>query len=213
MKRFSISLLASITVLGYASTANAADLYIEPSPEMPGFVQTPSGHWDGAFVGVFGGYAGGTVTGPIEFDLNGYLVGVNGGANFTLANGIVAGIVGDLAWSNIADDDVFLPPSAFDVNWTGSIRGRVGYDAGVFMPYLTAGIAFANGTITAIDGSEVATNTHLGWTVGAGLEIKATDNLSVDLAYRYSDYGAKSYGVSDWEFNTHQVTAGLNWHF
>lgn len=212
MNRTAVLLLASISAFGCASAANAADLIID-TPDMPGFVQAPSGHWDGAFVGVFGGYAGGEATSPIDFDLNGYLAGVNAGANFTLGGGIVAGIVGDLAWSNITDDEVFAPPSAFDVNWVGSIRGRVGYDAGAFMPYLTAGLAFANTALTAFNGNEVGSNTHFGWTVGAGLEVKATDNLSVDLAYRYSDYGAATYGVTAWDFNAHQVTAGLNWHF
>jgi opacity protein-like surface antigen len=149
----------------------------------------------------------------VPFDLNGFLLGVNAGANFTLNNGIVAGVVGDLAWSNIADAGAFVPPSGFDVTWAGSIRGRIGYDAGAFMPYLTAGVAFASGTVTAISGAVVGTNVHLGWTAGVGLEFKATDNLSVDLAYRYSDYAPAAYGVTDWKFSTHQVTAGLNWHF
>jgi opacity protein-like surface antigen len=203
-------MLTNIAVLGYASTSIAADLVFEPEP---GVVEASSGNWDGVFIGAFGGYAWGTATSPVDFDLNGYLLGVNAGANFTLGSGIVAGIVGDLAWSNVDDDHVFLPPSGFDVNWIGSVRGRVGYDAGAFMPYLTAGVAFANATLTDIGGGEVGTNTHLGWTLGAGLEVKATDNLSLDLAYRYSDYAAASYGVTDWEFSNHQVTAGLNWYF
>lgn len=213
MNRFAISLLAGLATFGYASGTTAADLIIDTVPDLAGVVETSTGTWDGVFVGVFGGYVGGTATSPINFDLNGQLLGVNVGANFTLSNGIVAGIVGDLAWSNLTDAGVFAPPSAFDVNWTGSIRGRVGYDAGAFMPYLTAGVAFARATLTANTGVAVGTNTHLGWTAGAGLEFKATDNVSIDLAYRYSDYGAASYGVTDWEFGTHQVTVGLNWRF
>jgi outer membrane immunogenic protein len=211
MNRLTVSLLAGIAALGFASSTFAADLVID-TPDEPGVVEA-SGDWDGVFIGAFGGYAGGSATSPVDFDLNGWLLGVNAGANFTLAEGIVAGIVGDLAWSNITDDDVFAPPSAFDVNWAGSVRGRLGFDGGAFMPYVTAGLAFANATLTAIDGSEVDSNTHLGWTAGAGVEFKATDELSIDVAYRYSAYGAQAYGVTDWEFSTHQVTAGLNWYF
>lgn len=211
MNRFVFSLLAGIASFGLASATYAADLIID-TPDEPGIIEA-TGDWDGAYIGIFGGYAGGTATLPVDFDLNGWLLGVNAGANFTLTDGIVAGIVGDLAWSNITDDEVFVPPGAFDVNWAGSVRGRIGFDGGALLPYVTAGLAFANATLTAGDGSEVGTNTHIGWAAGVGVEFKATEELSVDLAYRYSDYGAQAYGVSDFEFNTHQVTAGLNWRF
>jgi opacity protein-like surface antigen len=213
MNRTAAAVLAGAALLSCASAAFAADLIIETAPAAASTADVTHGQWDGPFVGVFGGYAAGSATSPIDFDLNGYLLGLNAGTNFTLSNGIVAGIVGDIAWSNIIDDDVFLRPGAFDVDWTGSIRGRVGYDAGSFMPYVTAGLALARGTLTATAGTKVDSNTHIGWTAGAGLEFKATDNMSLDVAYRYTDYGAASYGVTDWEFSTHQVTAGVNFHF
>lgn len=205
-------LAAGIAAVGFASVAHAADLVIE-TPEAP-VIAEPAVDWDGLFIGTFAGYAGGNTNVPVDIDLKGWLLGVNAGANFTLADGIVAGVIGDLAWSNIADDDAIVPPGSFDINWTGSIRARAGVAIGSFMPYMTAGIAFANASLYASDdGSEIGNNTHVGWTAGAGVEFKATDNLSVDVAYRFSDYGAAAYGVTDWDFTTHQVTAGLNWHF
>lgn len=214
MTYYKIALAAAVVATGFSSASYAADLIIDAPVSEAGYVRAPAGTWDGPFVGVFGGYERGKVTSPIDFELNGYLLGVNAGANFVLDNGIVLGVVGDIAWSNAKNPpDLFVPPGAFDVNWFGSVRGRVGYDAGAFMPYLTAGIAAAGGKLTASTGTVVASNTHFGWTVGAGVEVKATDNLSIDLAYRYSDYGSRPYGVTDWKFATHQVTAGLNWHF
>ncbi|MFD2648801.1 outer membrane protein [Devosia albogilva] len=213
MNRSRVCGLASLALVVLASGAQAADLIVE---DYPGLIEIPgsaTNHWDGAFVGVFGGHVWGAASSPVSFDLTGQLLGVNAGVNFTLSNGIVAGVVGDLAWSNLTDAEVFAPPSAFDVNWTGSIRGRVGYDAGAVMPYLTAGLAVARGTLTATTGATVASNTHFGWTAGAGVEVKASDSISLDLSYRYSDYAAAAYGVTDWEFGTHQITAGLNWHF
>ena len=59
--------------------------------------------------------------------------------------------------------------------------------------------------------------THVGWTAGAGVEFAATENLSVDLAYRYSDYGNAEYtnssGTGELHLKAHQVTVGLNWGF
>ena len=180
MNRNLIRLATGFAALALASSAYAADLVID-EPAMPD-IAAPAGGWDGLFIGTFAGYASGTISDPAEMDISGWLLGVNAGANFTLTEGIVVGVVGDLAWSNISDDDFIAPPGSFDVNWAGSIRGRVGYDAGAFMPYLTAGVAFANATLTdSIGGDEVGTNTHIGWTVGAGVEFKATDDLSVDL--------------------------------
>jgi len=212
MNRNIIRLAAGIAALSIASATYAADLIVD-EPATPD-IAVASGEWDGLFVGTFAGYASGSTSDPVEMDISGWLLGVNAGANFTLTEGVVVGVVGDLAWSNISDDDFIVPPGSFDINWAGSVRGRIGYDAGAFLPYLTAGVAFANATLTdSIMGDEVGTSTHVGWTVGAGVEFKATDDLSVDLAYRYSDYGAQAYGVADWAFTTHQVSVGLNWHF
>ena len=211
MQIFSVSLLAGVALFGVVSAGAAADLIID-TPDVP-YTQPADGDWQGAYIGVFGAYAKGEAVAPITFDIKGYLVGVNAGFDFELGNGLVVGVVGDVAKSNITDDDVFLRPSAFDVDWTGSVRGRVGYDAGAFLPYLTAGLALGQSTVTAFDGNEIGSETHVGWTAGGGLEIKATDALSVDVAYRYSDYGSVVYGNTDWSFTTHQVTAGLNWRF
>lgn len=213
LRYFGLLLAATVVACVSSNSSFAADLIIDDQPYPEGYVSAPVGKWDGPFVGVFGGFTRGTVSQPINFDFTGMLLGVNAGANFSLENGIVLGVVGDVAWSNATDPELLLPPGAFDMNWFGSVRGRVGYDAGAFLPYLTAGLAAANGKLTASTGSVVASNVHLGWTVGAGVEVQATENLSIDLAYRYSDYGARSYGVLDWEFVNHQVTAGLNWRF
>ncbi len=211
MHRFIIALLSTVSLVGLVGAAQAADLVLDtPVPEV---AADTSGDWDGIYAGIFAGSLWGEATSPVDFDLSGYLLGLNLGANFTLQEGLVVGVVGDLAWSNATDEEVFLPPSGFDIDWVGSVRGRVGFDGGAFMPYLTAGVAFANGVLYDNVGDEVDSNTHFGWTAGLGVEFKATEDVSLDLAYRYSDYGAQSYGVTDWEFTTHQVTAGVNWRF
>ncbi|WP_052951453.1 outer membrane protein [Devosia soli] len=212
MNRHTVALAAALFAAGSSSLALAADVDVDASiPDVNYGLQVRN--WDGPFVGVFGGYEHGTVTSPITFDLNGAMLGVNAGTNFTLENGVVLGVVGDIAWSNASDPDVIAPPGAFDVNWFGSVRGKVGYDAGAFMPYLTGGLAIAGGKLTASTGDVVASNAHYGWTLGAGVEVKATENIGIDVSYRYSDYGARAYGVTDWKFATHQITAGVNWHF
>lgn len=219
MIRFTISLLAGVAALGFASSAFAADLIVD-EPAMPGVVAA-SGNWDGAYIGVFGGYGAATFTDDEEeyfgdVDATGYLLGITAGANFSLSEGIVGGVVGDVAWSNMDGYDSNYD-SNINVNWLGSLRGTLGFDGGSIMPYLTAGLAFANATIDQYDGYRNDSQTHIGWTVGAGIAIAVTDNMSIDLLYRYSDYGTKDYDLYyDSEsigLTSHTAQVGLNWKF
>jgi outer membrane immunogenic protein len=224
MNRIAISLLAGVAALSFISSAQAADLIIdEPAPPV-GIVDT-SGNWDGVFVGAFAGYGWGTLTdddsllaltsGDDTLDLTGWQVGVNAGANFTVSEAIVAGIVGDIAWTDLSGDDA-ASDFSYDVNWLGSIRGRLGFDGGAFLPYVTAGVAFANATAAEPGAVTEDTQTHIGWTVGAGVEFAVADNISLDLLYRYTDYGSKDYDLTattPLSLTTHAVTAGVNFKF
>ena len=222
MNRISLTLLAGVAVLSMASATQAADLLIQ-QPASPGFIDMggSSGGWDGAYVGGFVGFGWGTVLdddgviglGDDEMDLSGWTVGATLGANFTVAPGFILGAAGDLAWANYNGyDDV--TDFDYEVNWTGAIRGKAGFDGGAFMPYLTAGLAFAGATgdITGDENSQV----HFGWTAGAGVEVAVVDNVSLDLQYRYTDYGTADYdlpGDPTLDLNTHAVTGGVNFKF
>lgn len=203
MNRFVIALLSGVAGLALVSGAQAADLIIdEPAA---GVVEVASGNWDGLYVGAFVGGLGGTFEdeSSAEFDVSGWLAGVNLGANFTVADGIVLGVVGDVAWSNAENQDDL----EFAIDWNASLRGRLGFDGGSFLPYLTAGLAVAGGEVLGVS------ETHVGWTVGAGVEFAVADNISVDLLYRYSDYGTTDYGFQEFDLTSHAVTVGLNFKF
>lgn len=133
----------------------------------------------------------------------------------------MAGVVGDLAWADMADTIAQGQASATStVDWQGSLRGRIGLDGGASLPYLTAGLAFAHQTLEGTNGIVTYSDdqTHVGWTVGAGVGVAATENLSVDLLYRYSDYGAAGYSLGgnpavDVGLTSHTLTVGLNFSF
>lgn len=224
MNRISLTLLAGVAALSMASAAQSADLLIQ-QPAMPGFVDMGgSGGWDGAYIGGFFGYGFGTLTDtdgdlPLpgldddELGLSGWTLGASLGANFTVTPGLVLGAVGDIAWSDISGYDADTDLN-FDVNWTGSFRGRAGFDAGAFMPYVTGGLAVAGAS--ADSGPDEDSQVHIGWTAGAGVEVAVVDNVSVDLQYRYTDYGTADYDLSGdptFDLSTHAVTAGVNFKF
>jgi len=224
MNRPAISLLTGVAALGFISSVQAADLIIsEPAPPV-GIVDV-GGNWDGVYVGAFAGYGWGTVTdedglvGPAvdtDYDLTGWQVGVAAGANFTVSEAIVAGIVADIAWADLSGDSA-ADDFSYDVNWLGSIRGRLGFDGGAFLPYLTAGVAFANATASEPVALTEDSQTHIGWTVGAGVEFAVADNISLDLLYRYSDYGSKDYDLTtdptSLSLTAHTISAGVNFRF
>lgn len=226
MKSLSILLAAGVSTLVLASAAHAADLIIDTAPMMPGIVET-STSWDGPFIGVFGGYGWGETDFEDAIDdidqpePEGWLLGVNAGVNFTLTEGIVAGVVGDIAWADLNDSvgDVDVGSASSNIDWLGSVRGRIGFDGGAFMPYLTAGLAFAHNTIeTSFEGDDFSDDqTHVGWTAGAGVEFAASENLSIDLLYRYNDYGDATYTLDGIEgdvgLTSHTLTVGLNFGF
>jgi len=220
--------LASASLLAVCcANAQAADLIVD----VPGPIQyadpAPSNNWDGVYVGVFGGYGLATITEDETYDLfltgdsfdfSGALLGVTAGANFA-AGTFVLGVAGDVAWSNVGGTYTDASGDTFaDIDWAASLRGRAGYDAGTFMPYLTAGLAVASLTLED-DPDPSESNIYYGWTVGAGLEIAVADNVSVDLAYRYSDYGSAGYSLGygppdfDVDLTSHQITAGINLGF
>ena len=102
--------MASVSLLAMApATAIAADLIIDEPMVSPGVIDV-GGNWQGVYLGAFIGGASGTFDDATDDDvfaaddsmgLSGWLVGVNAGANFYIADGIVGGIVGDIAWSDV----------------------------------------------------------------------------------------------------------------
>ncbi len=220
MNRIAIALLAGVASVSLASAATAADLIIsEPAPIA--IVDTPvGGNWDGLFLGAFAGYGWGTLdldddVADLDVDGEGWKLGVNAGYNFTVSEALVAGIVADVAWADINGEDADADLS-YNTDWTGSIRGRLGIDAGAFLPYVTAGIAFANNTVTDTLDDVEDSQLHTGWTAGAGVEFAVADNVSLDLQYRYSDYGTATYDLAtetDFGLTSHAVTAGINFRF
>lgn len=206
----------------FATPVLAADLYTPPPapPAPPVVAPAPVSGWDGLYVGAFAGYAQGTTftsaDTPITYQTNGYLVGVQGGYNIHVTDAIVAGVSADLAYNN-GDGDGAASATAThsDLNWNGSVTGRVGADLDGVIPYVLAGVAFENNTLSNVNGSD--SKTHTGSTVGAGVEFMLADNVSADVEYRYADYGRQTYNLGgtsvDSKLDDNSIRFGVNYHF
>jgi len=171
--------------------ARAADL-VHPSYKAPAYVAPPFS-WSGFYLGVNGGYLWGNsdwTVGPTTFEVapKGFLAGATLGYNIQTGNW-VWGIEGDIDYVNAkgTSDAAICNGCTFEDTWLATVRGRVGYAFGRWLPYLTGGGAFANAKVSSPGGS--VSKTQDGWTAGVGLEWAFLEHWSAKVEYLYLDLG------------------------
>lgn len=202
MKRH-ISLTIAVGMLALASPAFAADL-VQAAP----VAAVAPGAWDGAYIGASVGYGWGTANdGSANASLTGALLGAQIGYNFHFSDSLVAGLEGNIDWAH--ETGSFPITTTFAINWAGSARARLGVDLGQVLPYAEVGVAFANATYTNLTNYDA---THVGWTVGTGAELALADSLSLNLEYRYSDYGSQTHKGIAMPLTDSTIRLGLNLH-
>jgi outer membrane immunogenic protein len=211
-----VSLAAAISLLG-VGFASAADVYTPPPPsEEPASMPAPAPivSWQGFYGGIHGGYGWGDAESSTAADveLDGALAGGQIGYNWQLAR-VVVGIEADISWSGM-DGAVSVPATTHELDWLGTVRGRIGLPMGRTLPYVTGGFAFGEATRTVPGAS--ASASHTGFTAGAGIERALSDRASAKLEYQYVDLGDETYslpGAPVADLKAHTVRLGLNFRF
>jgi outer membrane immunogenic protein len=135
---------------------------------------------------------------------------------------VVAGIEGDIDWSGINGSTTNLcPPGCKTSNtWLATVRGRLGYAADRFMPYITGGAAFGN-IKASVPGVAQTSSDNSGWTIGAGLEAAFAPNWTAKVEYLYVDLGTFNCGLNcggglvtdNVSFHANLLRAGVNYKF
>lgn len=219
---------AALGVFAFKGIAVAADLPVKARPQ-------PAYDWSGFYLGGHVGYGGaamGANSNPLPSQgvflpstATGIIGGYQGGYNWQLANRWVLGVELDATFIGPPDTAKAGNPayhSSFD--YIATARGRVGYAIGTWLPYAAAGLAFGETKVTTLDasGTTLATErqSHIGWTVGAGVETAISGNWTAKLEYNYIDlmsrtYGLGAYGLPDVTVDPkiHMVKLGLNYQF
>jgi outer membrane immunogenic protein len=217
--------LALIGLMALAGTAAAADLARPvPAPYYkapPAFVPY---NWTGLYVGINGGGA----FGGSNWDLNGSrnisggLVGGTVGYNYQVGQAVF-GVEGDIDWADISgsSSNATCPLGCKTSDtWLSTVRGRLGYAADRFMPFVTGGLAV--GDIRAqTPGFASTSSTQAGWTLGGGLEAALTQNWTVKAEYLYVDLGKFNCGLNcggglvtdNVSFHANILRAGVNYKF
>ncbi len=117
-------------------------------------------------------------------------------------------------------------PAPFNatLDYIGTVRGRIGYAFGRWMPYVTGGFAWGHSHVNLndADGDVFAApgQIHTGWTAGAGVEFAVSGNWSAKLEYDYVDLSRRTYDLGgfglpriDVDPKVHLVKLGLNYRF
>jgi len=187
-------ILACAGVLALGGVAAAADLPPAPAPapyyKAPAFL--PAYNWSGFYLGVNGGGGWGRSgwTTPGNFDTSGGLAGGTIGYNYQM-NQVVLGVEGDIDWADINGSTTTACAAGCQTKdtWLSTVRGRLGYAADRFMPYITGGLAVGN-IEPSTPGFSGANTTNAGWTVGGGIEFAIAGHWTAKAEYLYVDLGS-----------------------
>ncbi|MGA7326397.1 MAG: outer membrane protein [Rhodomicrobium sp.] len=219
-------LLGAVCGIAFAATANAGDLYA-PGGYKDAYVPAPL--WTGFYAGIHGGYATGGwdgtllynggdsgIEGKHKLDADGGFGGVQIGYNRQI-NSLVLGVEADISGSGLSgkgsyETKVFYAPNGSyfknfdaDVDYFGTVRGRIGYSFGNFLPYVTGGLAYGHAHLknnvydvhfayTKDTGDADAT--QVGWTAGAGVEYALGNHWSIKAEWLYIDLGQQDYRIT-----------------
>jgi outer membrane immunogenic protein len=201
-------LLAAFVLV--AGPAMAADL-----PVKAPLVAAPQAYnWTGFYVGANIGYGwGDSKSGTTDFydpafvgsipgtsnSMNGVIGGGQVGYNQQFGN-IVFGLEGDFSGTGIkgsVTDTVLGYTATSSIDWLATGRGRLGFSFDRSMVYATGGVAVGRVKVKLDDAypsgviTTASTTTHVGWTIGAGIETALSPNWSVRAEYLYVDLGSE----------------------
>jgi outer membrane immunogenic protein len=237
-----ITISVSALALLAAAQANAADTY--RAPDGVSYKDTPyiAANWSGWYVGVNGGYAWAGSKQFVNTDNNsepfsglspdGGFGGGQLGYNFQgfIYPNLLVGIEADIQDAGIADKAGY---SSFynyrsNLDYFGTVRGRLGYTYGSTLFYFTGGFAYGGiEKVTNAYGSgflDAKLNTvATGYVLGGGLEYKLTPKWSLKAEYQYLNFGKNDvcaspafqcFGASNptKDDDYHTVRVGLNYH-
>lgn len=223
-------LIAVVGVAGLVACAGAAQAGDGAQP------------WTGFYVGAHAGYGWGEWDGSLSYDdANKYpalvfddssrsiegdswLGGLQLGANYQ-SGAWVLGVEADVSWTDLGGSGSFLPypdnPGSpawaiqSNLDLFGTVRGRLGYAMDRYLAYGTAGLAYGRGDVSLAGLSNE--QTHVGYTLGAGLEAMIAPNITARLEYLYVDLGRETYttvlGQGRVSFDANIVRTALNYKF
>lgn len=159
------------------------------------------------WTGVYAGVHGGANWSDVDFSNLGsasstaFTGGGHIGMNMNFGS-LIAGVEGDWDYDDSSYGYFVLPSGTtgnLDVDWTATLRGRLGMNVGPALLYATAGIAWSERSVVETTAAGVsASNSQLltGVVYGIGAETFVMPNLSLRLEALHYDYGSEDISIS-----------------
>jgi outer membrane immunogenic protein len=162
------------------SFSYASDAELGPI-DRTGFILSPD--WSISDEVTLGGSGGALLSDP-----DGFSIGAKAGYDYQVG-GVLIGAITDAFYSWA--DGGGAPGYSSDLNYYGTIRGRLGVSLGRFLPYATAGYAYGGLEVTGPTGSD--SKTLSGWTYGGGLEFVWNKDITLHGGYRRIDFDDETF--------------------
>ncbi|VIO66547.1 hypothetical protein CI1B_16690 [Bradyrhizobium ivorense] len=227
--RVRIAAGAALGAAAFGTPAAAADMALNSPAARTVY------SWTGFYVGAHVGYGDGSLgpgTNPLPQQgflfpptVTGGIGGFQVGYNKEFANRFVLGVEADATFTSPTDiPRRVLAPFNSTIDYAGTLRGRVGYSFGNWMPYLTGGFAWGHSHVKVNDADGAVISEpgqyHTGWTAGAGAEFALSGNWTAKVEYEYVDLSRKTLGLAEFgmpgvaiEPRRHLLKFGLNYQF
>lgn len=150
---------------------------------------------------------------------SGFIGGAHIGYDYQFANNVVLGAVADINYIDAETNRNFTvvnplngQAGTFGVNeeldYLGTVRARLGYAFDSVLVYGTGGLAYAGydrsstlpGTgagegFAGYTFEESGSSADIGYSVGGGIDVMATQNISFGVEYLYTNLGSNDYSV------------------
>ena len=217
-------------VLGGVSAASAADMYKAPLT-----APMPVPNWTAFYVGGFAGgswvtetYCSPAGVCPPHVRGDGFIGGVYIGYDYELPNRFVVGARVSAPFGSIAKSTPAGFPgapvgsqSSATLHRAATVSAIFGYDMGVWMPFVGAGVAFAaqKATFTVPPFTNSDIQQHTGLNVLAGLKYALSRNWAIGVQYNYATFGSQTYnfgpliGAGTASFYQSSVVGTLDYRF
>jgi outer membrane immunogenic protein len=210
MKRMLIGTIAAGALVVGGHAGLCADVDVS--------VPTLFNYWNGAYLGLVGGWGLTTTRG---LNASGDFGGGQIGYNYQMGN-LVFGLEGDGAFANIISRDVttasFGTPNSVGYRNDGlaSLRGRFGVNFNNILFYGTAGGAWGHSRVsTSVSASVTAAAWQAGWSAGGGVEYGFLPSWSVKAEYLHYGLASETYfgTLNTGKINLETFKVGVNYLF
>lgn len=201
MKRTLLSALIAAPIVAFAGAASADGLTTPQVAQSVTPVATSFGtqgrDWTGFYVGGSLGYADVDIDGT-DGDFEGAVFGGHVGYNYDLGNIVIGAELEAVGANDVTQDN-----GSLELDSILRAKVRAGYDAGQFLPYITAGVAqaeFSGGGVDLEDDGPF---------YGVGVDYAYTDEITIGAEYLRHDFDDFD-GGQDIEVDTFSLRVSYN---